>query len=64
MKLSFRTASTYRAPWVGKVNVSSPQKADVLIWTLPRKYSTTWDVMVTLPDGRIAGLPAAFRTDP
>jgi hypothetical protein len=64
MKVSFRSPSMYRTPWVQKVTVSSPQRADLLIWALPRKYSTTWDVLVTLPDGRFAALPAAFRTDP
>jgi hypothetical protein len=64
MKVAFRDPSGYRPPYVQKLSVSDPTTAGVLIWASPRKVATTWDVVVTLPDGRMAGLPGAFVTRP
>jgi hypothetical protein len=64
MKASFRSPSMARPPVVLRTRVRDAQTADVLIWTRWRKQAETWDVVVTLPDGRTTALPAAVRTDP
>jgi len=64
LQVGFRSESNYRAPRVLRVYVRSPEKVVVTFWAKRRYSSETWDVWVSLPDGRQAVLPGSFRTDP
>jgi hypothetical protein len=63
LKVSFAATNMLRVPYVYFAKVTSAERIDLQIWNPPRNYDRVWDVVVTLPDGQKAVLPAAFRTD-
>jgi hypothetical protein len=63
-KVSFESASMSKPPMIQWTRLRSSTQLEVLIWARRRSSAETWDVVVTLPDGRQAVLPAALRTDP
>lgn len=64
LRVAFLSQKMYRPPGIIRISVRSPQEAVVTVWAKRRYSPETWDVMVSLPDGRKAVLPAAFLTNP
>jgi hypothetical protein len=62
-KVAFAATSMLRVPYVYWATATSAERIDLSIWNPPRNMNRVWDVVVTLPDGQKAVLPAAFRTD-
>jgi hypothetical protein len=64
LRVGFRSQKMYRPPGIIRVYVRSPQEVAVTIYAKRRYTPQIWDVVVTLPDGRTATLPASFQTNP
>jgi hypothetical protein len=63
MKVTFAPSTGSLPPVATRIRIQ-PTRATSVLWVQRRTSTFTWDVVVTLPDGRTAVLPKALRTDP